>query len=179
VLSIGDIAKQVSELLEPWGLLDTSVGTEAAVGQLLQSCKEGPVLFVFDNFETVRQPVDVYNWIDTNVRSPNKVLITTRHSDFRGDYEVEVLGMTEQESYRLIDSTARSIGMDSFVTDDFKRAVYQESEGHPYVVKVLVGESARGRGFSRVEPSRHVMTFSTHYLNARMRGYHQQPGVCS
>jgi hypothetical protein len=151
VLSIGDIAKQVSRLLEPWGLMDPVLGSEATVAQLLQHCNEGPVLFVFDNFETVRQPVDVYNWIDANVRTPNKVLITTRHSDFRGDYEVEVLGMTEEQCYALTDTAASAIGMRAFVTPEFRRVVYRESEGHPYVVKVLVGEAAEPTGFSRVE----------------------------
>ncbi len=151
VLSIGDIAKQVSSLLEPWGLVDPALGSEAIVAQLLHHSEQGPILFVFDNFETVRQPVDVYNWIDTNVRSPNKVLITTRHSDFRGDYEVEVLGMTEGQCHALTDTAATAIGMRAFVTPEFRRAVYHESEGHPYVVKVLVGEAAEQNGFSRVE----------------------------
>jgi hypothetical protein len=42
-------------------------------------------LFVFDNFETVRSPAELYIWIDTYVRPPDKVLITTRFRDFKGD----------------------------------------------------------------------------------------------
>lgn len=151
VLNVDDIAKQVVCLLEPWGLVDPAVARQSAVAELLRSSKEGPILFVFDNFETIQQPIDVYNWIDANVRLPNKVLITTRHSDFRGDYEVDVHDMTEAQCYALVETTAASIGMRKHVTDRFKRAVYRESEGHPYVVKVLVGEAANPDGFGRVE----------------------------
>lgn len=34
----------------------------------------GSCLFVFDNFETTQNPIDTYNWIDTHVRLPNKVV---------------------------------------------------------------------------------------------------------
>jgi len=50
---------------------------------------EGPLLFVFDNFETVRNPAELYRWLDTYVRLPNKVLITTRFREFKGDYPLE------------------------------------------------------------------------------------------
>jgi len=42
-----------------------------------------PLLFVFDNFETVSNPVQTYNWIDTYIRTQNKVLITSRFREFR------------------------------------------------------------------------------------------------
>ncbi|HEX4773427.1 MAG TPA: NB-ARC domain-containing protein [Bryobacteraceae bacterium] len=148
VVSVSDIAKEVSNLLSPYGI---DVSNESAVAQLMRSCSEGPILFVFDNFETVQQPIDVYHWIDSNVRCPNKVLITTRHNDFRGDYEVEVPSMDERQCNALVDATAASIGMRPAVNKEFRQSVYRESDGHPYVVKVLVGEAADESSFRRVD----------------------------
>jgi hypothetical protein len=93
----------------------------------------------------------VYNWLDQNVRSPNKILITTRHRDFRGDYVVEVGGMTEPQCNELIRATAAPLGLQNMVTTEFCREVYRESEGNPYVVKILVGESGEGGRFRKVE----------------------------
>lgn len=35
----------------------------------------GKALYVFDNFETLSYPVEIYEWLDTFVRNPNKILI--------------------------------------------------------------------------------------------------------
>lgn len=99
-----------------------------------------PILFVFDNFETVRAPQDLYAWIDQHVRLPNKVLITTRSRDFKGDYPVEVSGMSEEESDKLIDSTITQLEITTLLDDAYRHMLYQESNGHPYVIKVLLGE---------------------------------------
>ena len=41
--------------------------------QQLQKCDLGTCLFVFDNFETTQNPIEMFNWIDSFVRLPNKV----------------------------------------------------------------------------------------------------------
>jgi hypothetical protein len=76
-----------------------------------------PSLFIFDNFETLKEPVETYKWINTNVRLPNKVLITTRFRDFKGDYPIEISGMSEQESEELITTYSKKIGADKFIND--------------------------------------------------------------
>ena len=82
---------------------------------LSKSYLDGPILFVFDNFETVRNPVALFSWIDTNVRLPNKVLITTRFRDFKADYPVEIQGMDHSEVDKLIDQTAAGLGEQCFI----------------------------------------------------------------
>ena len=77
----------------------------------LRECDYGPTLFVFDNFETLRNPQDFFNWVDANVRLPNKVLITSRFRDFRGDYPIEISGMDARESKELIEATSRDLGI--------------------------------------------------------------------
>lgn len=151
VLSIKDIAREVVDLLKPEEALDKGFDKEDYVARILRSYGQDSLLIVFDNFETVQQQLDVFAWLDQNVRSPNKILVTTRHRDFRGDYAVEVGGMTETQCNELTRATAAALGLRDMATPAFCREVYRESEGHPYVVKILVGESAEERRFKKVE----------------------------
>ena len=151
VLTTKGIAHEVASLFQPIGWDQKKFDAEKYLSEALGKSQEGPLLIVFDNFETVHQPIDVFNWLDTYVRSPNKILITTRHRDFRGDYAVEVGGMTEAQCGRLVRTTAAYLRMRAAITAEFCRDVYRESEGHPYVVKVLVGEAVEGRLVQKVE----------------------------
>lgn len=103
----------------------------------------GPILFVFDNFETVRNPIDLFRWLDTQVRPPNKILITTRSREFKGDYPVEISGMSREESLELISNTASHLGIVALISDGYAEQLYSESGGHPYVMKILLGEVAK------------------------------------
>ena len=109
------------------------------------------MLFVFDNFETVRNPQELFAWIDTYIRIPNKILITSRSRDFKGDYPVEVMGMSEAESDQLIELTVKQLSIEKLVTEEFKRDLYRESDGHPYVIKMLLGEVANSGKAGKVE----------------------------
>ena len=111
--------------------------------QQLQQCELGPCLFVFDNFETTQNPIEMFNWIDSFARLPNKVLITTRLRDFKGDYPLEVHGMTDEEARVLVDRTAIHLGVRHLLSPDYITNLLSHSEGHPYVIRILVGEIAR------------------------------------
>ena len=149
VRSERDMAKQLVRLAEPTAAHERDFDELAffadALGNGLRLFDDpvGPTLFVFDNFETVRRAVDVYNWIDNNIRMPNKALLTTRFRDFRGDYPVEVGGMTRTECDVLAHATAAKFGIEPWLSEQILQELYEESEGHPYVVKVLVGEAAK------------------------------------
>jgi len=111
----------------------------------LQGGDLSPCLFVFDNFETTQNPIEIFNWIDTYVRPPNKVLITTRLREFKGDYPLEVQGMNEQESRILVNQSAVALGVEKLIDDSYARELIAKSEGHPYVIKILLGEVAKAR----------------------------------
>ncbi len=117
----------------------------------MERAAAGATLFVFDNFETVSSPVDLFRWIDASIRLPNKVLITTRLSEFNGDYQIAVSGMEEEESEKLIEGTASSLGITGLLTSEYKRRLHEEAEGHPYVMKVLLGEVANAGRLLAVE----------------------------
>jgi hypothetical protein len=111
----------------------------------------GPILFVFDNFETVKNPVELFTWIDTYIRLPNKVLITTRFREFKADYHIEVTGMNDNEVEELIRQTAKYLEITNILTKEYEEELVSESEGHPYVIKILLGEVAKANKLVKIE----------------------------
>jgi hypothetical protein len=152
VLSLKDMAKEFVRLLQP---PDAKVKGYDAVayfgGALTKSPVDFPILFAFDNFETVRGPGDLYAFLDTHVRLPNKILITTRSRDFKADFPVEVTGMTEEESEQLIDVVADSLGIRESLTPEYRTQLIRESDGHPYIIKILLGEVAKAKTLVKVQ----------------------------
>lgn len=153
VLTAEDVAKEYCALVDP--ALSTTPGfrpTQYFEDVLAGKESTGSLLLAFDNFETLRNPADVYAWIDTHVRLPNKIVITTRLSrEFKGDYWVEVGGMTYDEFEVLAQSTAKSLGIEKLLTRRWLDELYEESDGHPYVVKVLLSEVAKRGTLGKVE----------------------------
>ena len=117
----------------------------------LEKCDIGPCLFVFDNFETMQNPVEMYKWIDAYIRLPNKALITTRLREFKADYPVEVSGMNEPESRKLITETANLLEISEFINEDYIQKLISTSEGHPYVIKILLGQVSKDGKAGNIE----------------------------
>ena len=151
VLSEQDVAREFARLLEPDGAKDKTFSTTKYFAEQLTRSSIGPLLLVFDNFETVRNPRELYAWIDTYIRRPNKALITTRFREFKGDYDVGVPGMSEAECEKLIRQTAYTLGIGNLLTTDYIGELYREADGHPYVVKVLLGEVAKSGKLLKVD----------------------------
>jgi hypothetical protein len=59
--------------------------------------------------------------------------------------------MTESESRELIDSTAAPLGIRDLLTAAYVSALHREADGHPYVMKVLLGEVAKARKLVKLE----------------------------
>jgi hypothetical protein len=163
VLTQTDIAKEFTRLTEPEGRKEKAFGPSAWFERCLREPVLGPTLFVFDNFETMQQPLDVFRWLDVNIRSPNKILITTRHHDFKGDYPIEVGSMTREECNELIRQTARNLGVASWITKDYQSELFTESAGHPYVIKILLGDAKRVGRRTMIE---RIMADKDHILDA-------------
>jgi len=152
VLTEDEIAKEFSELMKPEFCSDRSFKPAKYLAEALTKSPIGdPLLFVFDNFETVRSPSTLYTWIDTYIRNPNKVFLTTRFSDFKGDYPIEVFGMSSTEAEELINDTAHALGIRKLLTPEYRRELFRESDGHPYVIKILLGEVAKAGRLQKVE----------------------------
>ena len=150
-LTIDDFAAEYTRLLSPGEMRTKGFSPKEYLATQLGGKTIGPTLFVFDNFETTVSPVEVFRWLDIYVRGPNKVLITSRSRGFTGDYEVQVQGMTDSEAEELIKQTAKAAGIKDFVSEEYRDDLISESNGHPYVIKLLLGEIARERGTRRPE----------------------------
>lgn len=156
ILTESDIAKEFARLIAPYLLSYEAIHVEKfdAIDFLrknMGNCDLGKVLFVFDNFETVKSPVELYFWIDSYLRLPNKAFITTRFREFKGDYPVELLGMSAKECSTLIDITAKQLGIEHLLSKEYIDDLYSESEGHPYIVKMLLGEVRKAGRTQRIE----------------------------
>jgi hypothetical protein len=146
VISELDIAKYFSKLvLSSEEFKNNKRFLEYFQEQLIKS-DIGPCLYVFDNFETTSNPLELYKLIDTYIRLPNKVLITTRLRDFVGDYPITVHGMTENESKALINLTAENLEITHKLNDDIVNEIITVSSGHPYIIKVMLGGFAKNEG---------------------------------
>jgi hypothetical protein len=146
VLSFGDAANDFKRLAAPMGYEDSDA--EAGFAAALRGDKNSNrILFVFDNFETFLEPVAVFRRLKSHLRLPNKLLITTRFTDFRGQYPIEVTGMEFDEFEQLVRTTASRLGIVTLINQasSYVRTLHRESYGHPYVVKVVLGEIARNR----------------------------------
>jgi tetratricopeptide (TPR) repeat protein len=152
ILSNDDIAKEYCKLIEPKESTIKGFKPKAFFEKELENNSIGPTLYIFDNFETVKDPVDLFNWLDTFIRNPNKILITSRFRDFKADYPIEVSGMNEKEFNALVKATSESLGISHLVNDKtYLDELYNESDGHPYVIKVLLGDVAKEGKISRVK----------------------------
>jgi hypothetical protein len=163
VLSINEIARQYVKLVEPPSAKEKGFKHQPFLGEALSGCPIGPTLFVFDNFETVVNPTEVYKWLDTFIRPPNKILVTTRHREFKGDYAVDVKGMTDDESVELIDSTASRLGITHLLSSEYRQRLTDESGGHPYVLRILLGEVAKA---GRTKPVERILADEDEILTA-------------
>lgn len=105
-------------------------------------------LLVVDNFETFDSPAAVHQFLDETVVLPSKVLITSRHQTFQGDFPLEVRGMEEEEAQSLVSLEARRHYCEPRLTTDVRRQIIDATGASPYAMKLAVanfaaGESAR------------------------------------
>ncbi len=143
VLSTQEVARDLNTLIgRPASTRPAEM--EAYLSRCLAGkADDGPFLFVLDNFETIREQSELYAYLSNAVRLPNKVLITTGTRDFKGDYPIEVRGLTREEYSALVRDTATRLGIAELISTSYEDQLFDESDGHPYITKVLLGEVAK------------------------------------
>lgn len=98
-----------------------------------------PALLILDNFETVENENEIFEWFLNNTRGQHKILITSRQKKFTGDYNIKIEGMTLSEGYDLIDKHSALIGLEASLLEKHKKSVYEKSSGHPFIMRVMLG----------------------------------------
>lgn len=150
VLAERDIAEEYRSLIDaPTAGPAGKISALATMTEHMRKSPIGSTLFVFDNFETVRNPVDLFHWVDTNIRLPNKVVITSRFREFKADFPIEVLGMEHREAEGLIAQTATALEISDLIGSKQRDQIIDESDGHPYVIKIILGEIANTGTFAK------------------------------
>ena len=139
------IARTAIRLLHQPSALKSIAEPEQYFQQCLTEGAAGNTLFVFDNFETMENPSDVFNWLDTFIRPPNKILITTRTRAFVGDYPIEIGGMPSKEARVLVEQHAKRLGVAQLLTPGYVDDLISQANGHPYVMKMFLGDVAKER----------------------------------
>lgn len=153
VLNIFDAASQYADLMSPLtGVVDKDERMSFLQSSLERSPTDGPMLFVMDNFETVSNPEEMFRWLANCVRPPNKILITSRTRDFDRGLRIRVPGMTADESETLIRSLARKRGFEGMLSGSFIQQLHDAAQGHPYIMRVLLGEAQKRDDFKSVRP---------------------------
>jgi hypothetical protein len=143
VLSVSDIGRDFATMMRPGDALKPKDALSYLTECLSGASADGPFAFVVDNFETIRAQTELYAFLSNAVRLPNKVLITTRTRDFKADYPIEVGGMAREEFADLVSETATRLGISGLLDESYRDDLFDESGGHPYVAKVMLGEVAQ------------------------------------
>ena len=150
VTSFREIVQRAVFLLRELGTnVDTTQPPEVQLESVISDDSSGSILWILDNFETVDDPKGIYlafdEYINYSQNDSHKVVITTRHRTFRGDYPIQVDGMSESEFGKLISQEAISLHLDRRLPVQRVRELYGTSDGHPYVAKIILGEIKRGK----------------------------------
>lgn len=141
ILDIKDVVNVFNKLIGPQ---DPELKEDEKIDLFKHSLQDKSTssLFVFDNFETVVDQSSMFNWLDTHIRLPNKVLITSRMNEFKADYPISVGGMEYEEFNELISNVSTKLNIIEIITPRYIDQLFEESSGHPYVAKILLGQVA-------------------------------------
>lgn len=163
VLTTTDIANDFARLMRPDEILVGDKAIAYLSDALSGAAKDGPFIFVIDNFETIRDPAPLYAFLSNAVRIPNKVIITTRTRDFKADYPIDVPGMSPKEFHELLIEVQERLHIPVALTEVQEEDLYADADGHPYIAKVLLGEMANT---GRRESLKHLAASSEAMLDA-------------
>lgn len=148
VVDLQSVSKQFGRLFSDWG-----AGAEPeALARALQSpssVSSKAILFIFDNFETFADVRGLHKFLDQHTHLPNKALITSRDRAFVADYPIEVRGMEIAEAERMLVQSARALGVEQLMTSAIIDQIFEDTGGHAYVMRVLVGEIAKDGRYTR------------------------------
>ena len=79
--------------------------------------------------------------------------MTSRERAFKADYPIEVRGMEMDEAKSLCKSVARELKVEGIVNDEMIDSIYKYTDGHPYVMRLLIGEIAKEQRYIPPERS--------------------------
>lgn len=152
VLSLKDMAKEFVTLMAQQGTREKRFDPVAYLeNALAKSPIESPLVFAFDNFETVRGPGELYAFLMPIFDSPIRSSLPLAPGTYKADLPVDVTGMNEDESEQLIDVVAGKLGINELLARKYRSQLIRDSDGHPYIIKTLLGEVAQAKRLVKVQ----------------------------
>lgn len=150
ILTKEDISTEYLQLIEHPDSGSKGIQKNEYFTKQLSENMFGKCLFVFDNFETIERPIEIFEWLENYILLPNKILITTRHREFTTDKQIEVEGMKYDEFLKLVDSISGDFKIKDLLNEKVTSQLYKTSQGHPYVAKILLGEIANTKNVNNL-----------------------------
>lgn len=151
VIGIEEIAKSFVRLIDVNKFKVKGFNAKKYIENQLNNSDIGKLLIVIDNFETIENPSELFAWLDTHIRIPNKILITSRIKDSKGDYPITISGMTRSEFTTLAEKISDTLSINHIVDKEFIDKLFQESGGHPYIAKIMLGEIAKEKQLGSIK----------------------------
>ncbi len=162
ILTLHDISTKIAHLTG----VDPDINSLALYLQSAFDARtQTGTLFILDNFETLSNLVEIHECFDLHCHSPNKVLLTSRERAFKADYPILVTGMELAEAFPLMSQVSRSLRIEGIMTSEVMEKVFSFTAGHPYLMKLVVGEIAKeGRVISLAPMFGSGAIYRPHYL---------------
>lgn len=101
-------------------------------------------LIVLDNVETLESPDSVHRFLDANIILPSKLLTTTRHQTFMGDFPLTIPEMGQGEAHSLIRSEARRLHAEPQFDDHTCDRIIHLTGGLPYALTLATAHVSAG-----------------------------------
>ncbi|MGB7232460.1 MAG: hypothetical protein WBD19_12360 [Candidatus Acidiferrum sp.] len=150
-ISVSPAVIDLNQVSIMYGRLFGVPGDLKSFSEVLQSPTKhsgAGILFIFDNFESMEGVAELHRFLDTHTHLPNKVLITSRERAFKADFPIEVRGMEFQEAAQLMRALAIDLRIEGIVTDEVIKTIYDYTEGHAYVMRIIIGEIAKEQRYA-------------------------------
>ena len=109
ITDLDSIARNFATLASSEDIEDSHACLEYIRRELDPDISGTTYLIILDNVETLESPDSVHRFLDTNIILPSKLLTTTRHQTFVGDFPLTILEMGQGEAYSLIRAEARRL----------------------------------------------------------------------
>lgn len=149
--SVSEVRRAIPSLEDACKLMAKFLGIEPSLDAFAQFLQAGSndskcgTLFVFDNFETLDNPRETFNFLTLHTHIPNKVLITSRERTFKGDFPIEIGGMEYPETRELILRESEHLNIQGLIDENEISRIFGFSSGHPYMIRVVLGEMAHSK----------------------------------
>ena len=114
---------------------------QSAIGAT--NASEPRYLLILDNLETFDSIVQIEHFLDQSVTLPSKVILTSRHDDFQGDYRLPVGGLTKEQASTLLVREARRLYCEPRMTAEVQERLFATTGGRAYALKLAAAQIAK------------------------------------